>query len=398
VIANDAAVAAPRYLHHVETIRRRLRGDLVDGGIIVLAWGALADAIVRQDVDHAVQIPAAPFLALPLLFRRRWPVAAAIAPVLVASAAATLDGRGTNALDVAFFCVAAAQVAAGSIHDRSHAVGAGAANIALLLYVQSQFPRSSVGDYLFAPLFFGAAWVVGRALPVRAAQTREMRARIAAADRERALAAERAAADERNRIARELHDVVAHSVSVMVVQASGVRRLLKDDQEREREALLSVERTGRQALAEMRRMLGVMRSGEEPAAALAPQPGLQSLDRLVAQVEEAGLPVTLRIEGERPELSPGIDLSAFRIVQEGLTNALKHAKGARAEVLIRYSDDGLHLEVTDDGTTASNGDGMGHGLVGMRERVALYGGTLEAGPREGGGFVLRADLPVEARA
>jgi signal transduction histidine kinase len=184
----------------------------------------------------------------------------------------------------------------------------------------------------------------------------------------------------------------------MVVQASGVRRLLKDDQEREREALLSVERTGRQALAEMRRMLGVMRSGEEPAAALAPQPGLQSLDRLVAQVEEAGLPVTLRIEGERPELSPGIDLSAFRIVQEGLTNALKHAKGARAEVLIRYSDDGLHLEVTDDGTTASNGDGMGHGLVGMRERVALYGGTLEAGPREGGGFVLRADLPVEARA
>jgi signal transduction histidine kinase len=183
----------------------------------------------------------------------------------------------------------------------------------------------------------------------------------------------------------------------MVVQASGVRRLLKPDQEREREALVSVEQIGRQALTEMRRMLGVMRTGEDQPAALAPQPGLQHLDRLIAQVEEAGLPVTLHVEGERPDLSPGVDLSAYRIVQEGLTNALKHAKGAHADVVIRYIDGLVQLEITDDGVGSPNGTPGGHGLVGMRERVAVYGGTLEAGPREGGGFVLRAVLPMESR-
>src|SRR6185437_5367934 len=228
-------------------------------------------------------------------------------------------------------------------------------------------------------------------------QTR-LRAKVAEQERELRLVAEQAAAEERSRIARELHDVVAHSVSVMVVQSSGVRRLLKEEQHREREALLSVEQIGRQALTEMRRMLGVMRTGEEAPAALAPQPGLQHLERLVAQVEEAGLPVALRIEGERPELSPGVDLSAYRIVQEGLTHALKHSKGAHAEVVIRYVDSSVQLEISDDGPGDANGDGNGHGLVGMRERVALYGGTLEAGPREGGGFVLRANLPVEARS
>jgi signal transduction histidine kinase len=184
----------------------------------------------------------------------------------------------------------------------------------------------------------------------------------------------------------------------MVVQASGVRRLLKDEQHREREALLSVEQIGRQALTEMRRMLGVMRSGEEAPVALAPQPGLQHLDRLIAQVEEAGLPVTLRVEGDRPDLSPGVDLSAYRIVQEGLTNALKHAKGAQAEVVVRYIDSSVELEIADNGPGVPSGDGKGHGLVGMRERVALYGGTIEAGPRAGGGFVLRAELPVDGRA
>jgi signal transduction histidine kinase len=144
-------------------------------------------------------------------------------------------------------------------------------------------------------------------------------------------------------------------------------------------------------------MLGVMRSGEEAPPALAPQPGLQHLERLVAQVEEAGMPVTLRVEGDRLELSPGVDLSAYRIVQEGLTNALKHAKGANAEVVVRYIDSSVELEIADDGPGIPSGDGMGHGLVGMRERVALYGGTIEAGPRDGGGFVLRAQLPVEGR-
>ena len=182
----------------------------------------------------------------------------------------------------------------------------------------------------------------------------------------------------------------------MVVQASGVRRLLKEEQHRERDALMSVEQIGRQALTEMRRMLGVMRTGEEqPTAALTPQPGLQHLDRLIAQVEEAGLPVALRVEGERPELSPGVDLSAYRIIQEGLTNALKHSKGAHAEVVIRYVDSSVQLEISDDGLGSTNGDGNGHGLVGMRERVAVYGGVVDAGPGAGGGFRVAARLPYE---
>jgi signal transduction histidine kinase len=221
---------------------------------------------------------------------------------------------------------------------------------------------------------------------------RKLRARVAAAE-------ERAAAAERARIAHELHDVVAHSISEMVVQASGVRCLLEKDQTREREALRSVEQIGREALTEMRHMLGVMGSGDERPVELMPQPGLGHLDQLIAQVGEAGLSVRLRVEGERPELSIGIDLSAYRIVQEGLANALKHAKGARAEVVVRYADDGVEVEIADDGPSA-NGSGRaeGSGLVGMRERVALYGGTLETGPRDGGGFILRARLPAEARS
>jgi signal transduction histidine kinase len=231
------------------------------------------------------------------------------------------------------------------------------------------------------------------ALGSRTVQTREGER---AAELARIETSDAAATEERARIARELHDVVAHSVSVMVVQASGVRRLLHDDQVREREALMSVEQIGRQALSEMRRMLGVMRAGEDQAAqALAPQPGLEHLDRLIEMAEEAGMPVTLHVEGTRATLSAGVDLSAYRIVQEGLTNALKHAKGAHAEVTVRYEGDAVLLEIADDGPGVVNGQAMGHGLVGMRERVAVYGGTLEAGPRPGGGFALRARLPVE---
>jgi signal transduction histidine kinase len=295
-----------------------------------------------------------------------------------------------------FVAAVMASVSFGLISDRRQAVAGWSAVVAAAAVVDYQTTRA-FSDFFWTTLILTLAWFFGVALGTRTEQARELRLRVEAAERDRALATERATAEERSRIARELHDVVAHSVSVMVVQASGVRRLLKPDQEREREALVSVEQIGRQALTEMRRMLGVMRTGEDQPAALAPQPGLQHLDRLIAQVEEAGLPVTLHIEGERPDLSPGVDLSAYRIVQEGLTNALKHAKGAHADVVIRYIDGLVQLEITDDGVGSTNGTPGGHGLVGMRERVAVYGGTLEAGPRDGGGFVLRAELPMESR-
>ncbi|MGZ8740952.1 MAG: sensor histidine kinase, partial [Gaiellaceae bacterium] len=210
---------------------------------------------------------------------------------------------------------------------------------------------------------------------------------------ERADEARAAVAEERARIARELHDVVGHSVSVMTVQASGVRRLLRPDQQRERDALLIVERTGREALAEMRRMVGVLRRPEE-GPVLAPQPSLEHLDRLVEQAREAGLPVELRVEGDAFQLPAGVDLTAYRLVQEGLTNALKHAGATRAEVVVNYSDCALEVVVSDDGRGVGSDDGGGHGLVGMRERVSVYGGELDAGPRPEGGYRLRARLPL----
>jgi len=199
---------------------------------------------------------------------------------------------------------------------------------------------------------------------------------------------------ERTRIARELHDVVGHSVSVMTVQASAARRLLRPHQEKEREALLVVEQTGREALAEMRKMVGVLRRPEE-APALAPQPSLEHLDRLVEHARERGLPVVLRIEGSPEPLPAGVDLTAYRLVQEGLTNAIKHARASRADVLVRYGDGEVEVSVLDDGPGGGDGGGGGHGLVGMRERVAVYGGELEAGPRAEGGYALRARLPVQ---
>jgi signal transduction histidine kinase len=397
--ARVAASAEGAWLRVPAGARTLLHEKWLDGLVLLLALAALLDATLKESRDHPIFIPLSLLYAAPLLARRRLPLAA---PALIAIGfllSALADADAFNTLNLPFFCAIVATVFVGAFPDWRNAAVGGLVLIATVEYVNSRFPSIHTGDYVFILIVFGAAWLVGRALATRAQQAEELELRVREAERARADVALRAAAEERVRIAGELHDVVAHSVSVMVVQASGVRRLLTPEQHREREALLSVEQIGRQALSEMRRMLGVMRSGEQrPAAALAPQPGLEHLDRLIAQVQEAGLPVTLHIEGARPPLSPGIDLSAYRIVQEGLTNALKHAKGAHAEVTVRYAPEGLDLEVADDGPGVPNGQPTGHGLVGMRERVALYGGTLEAGPRPEGGFALRAHLPVEVAA
>jgi signal transduction histidine kinase len=215
------------------------------------------------------------------------------------------------------------------------------------------------------------------------------------AERERELRAREAVADERARIARELHDVVAHDVSVMVVQAQGAARVLEGEQPQVRQALAAIEATGREAVDEMRRLLGVLRRSDDELA-VAPQPSLGQLEALVAGVRDAGLPVELEVVGEPRTLPPGVDLSAYRIVQEALTNALKHAGPARARVVVRYEADAVALEVSDDGPGVAEAVGTGHGLVGMRERVALYGGDLEAGESREGGWALRARLPLGA--
>jgi signal transduction histidine kinase len=238
---------------------------------------------------------------------------------------------------------------------------------------------------IFFALLYGAPWVAGRAVRSRRLKERQL-------EHEKAMAAV-AIAEERGRIARELHDVVAHSISVMVLQARGGRRALKSEPADAHDAFATIERTGQQALDEMRRLLGMLRGSDETLA-LAPQPSLKELDRLVEQVRAAGLPVEVTVEGEPRELPPGVDLSAFRIVQEALTNALKHAGPSRARVVLRYHPDDLELEISDDGPGTGEGVGPGYGLLGMRERVSVYGGELQSGRRPGGGYALRVRLPL----
>jgi len=263
-----------------------------------------------------------------------------------------------------------------------------AASMTIVLFLASLLgdPESvNVSGVIFFGLALGAPWLAGRVVRRRRVNERRL-------EQEKA-AAEAAIAEERSRIARELHDAVAHAISVIVLQARAGRKVLASRPEESRSSFDTIERTGTDALEEMRRLLGMLRSSDDDLA-LAPQPSLARLDELVDQVRQAGLPVQVDIEGARVELPPGIDLSAYRIVQEALTNALKHAGPARARVLVRYDAHELTLEITDDGWGDGDGSGTGHGLVGVRERVEVFGGELETGHREEGGFAVRVRLPL----
>ncbi|MDO3705817.1 sensor histidine kinase [Micromonospora sp. C28SCA-DRY-2] len=249
-------------------------------------------------------------------------------------------------------------------------------------------------------LLVGAvAFSVGRTVHARRMSTEALRERARVAEENQRALAEQAVADERRRIARELHDVVAHHVSVMGVLATGARRVLRRDPDAADEAVATIEETGRATLRELRRLLDVLRTDAEPAADLAPQPGLTGIETLVDQVREAGLPVTLRVEGTPGEMEQGVALTLYRIAQEALTNALKHAGTATAQVRLGFGVDAVEVEVTDTGRgPLPDTDRIGHGLVGMRERVGLYGGVLRIGARPGGGFRVYARIPVEPAA
>jgi signal transduction histidine kinase len=244
---------------------------------------------------------------------------------------------------------------------------------------------------LFAVLL---PYALGRMMRARAAGQREAREVAEQLDAARDARTRTAAYGERARIARELHDVIAHSVSVMVIQSGGARLVMGDDLARAEESLRSVERAGREALAELRRLLGILGDGD--LRALAPQPGLCDIEPLLADARASGISADLLIDGEPASVSPALDLCAYRIVQEALTNAIKHAAPARASVKVRWRDGELELEVSDEGSRRRtvNGAGGGHGIPGMRERVALHNGTLQAGVRRDGGFTVRACLPL----
>jgi signal transduction histidine kinase len=332
-------------------------------------------------------------IVTPLFARRRFPFGAPLTVGVAVVLTSFVDERLAPFDFIPFLAGCAAVFLIGLLRERSQALAGLVLAVGVAALVAYRDPRGNLGAFIATSIVLGFLWTIAFAMGRNFQETDEAKERAARAEREREERARSAVTDERARIARELHDVVGHSVSVMTVQASAVRRLLRPEQQRERESLLIVEQTGREALAEMRRMVGVLRRPEE-APALAPQPGLEHLDKLVEQVRETGLPVELRVEGDPLPLPAGLDLTAYRLVQEGLTNALKHARAQHAEVLVHYRDGHVELTVSDDGRGAGGRDGGGHGLVGMRERMTVYGGELEAGPRPEGGYRLRARLPV----
>jgi signal transduction histidine kinase len=370
-----------------------------DALIVLAAIESALEVALRQDVPHAprtalwVSVPALALVVLPLLGHRRFPFAAPALVWLLAAALSFLDGRLIVFAGSMFVAGMGAAFLLGNLRDNVQVRSGLVVVVSGASIIVYNDPSHALGDFIFTPVLFAIAWLAGFALRERATQAEAAEQRATYAEREREAAARIAVAEERARIARELHDIVAHAVSVMVLQVGAVRHQLPDTLAEDSDALRNVEQAGRTALAEMRRLLGAMRQDGE-GLQLAPQPGLDGLDALIEEVGRTGLPIRLHVDGERRPLPRAIDLSAYRIVQEGLTNTLKHAGANHAEVTIRYAPDELQIEVRDNGKGGSPGDGLGHGLVGVRERVKIYGGEMTVGTPRGGGFVLSTRLPL----
>jgi signal transduction histidine kinase len=379
-------------------VKRFAQRHALDLLLVLAAIAGVAEVFLRGEDLHtapAVAAAAVLLLILPLLARRRSPFLAPTWLWLLAAALSFLDGRLVVTSTSVYAVGMVSAFLIGSLRDARQgrlglAVLAGSAAIIAL-----NDPAHSLSEVVLVPAVFSLAWLGGYAQRGRAEQAIQAEERALLAEREREVAARIAVAEERARIARELHDIVAHAVSVMVLQTGAVRHRLPVEFGDDIDALRGVEETGRSALGEMRRLLGAMRRGDD-GPELAPQPGLGRLDALVEEIRRAGLPVELRIDGEPVRLPVALDLSAYRIVQEGLTNALKHAHAQLALVHIRYAADELQIQVRDDGDGAGGAEdrGLGHGLLGVRERVKLYGGEMTAATRSGGGFELTTSLPL----
>ena len=333
-----------QYGHAVTRIGAIARRHALDLAIVLLALESAIELVARQDSESAptttlwFTVPALTVAPLVLLLRRRFPFGAPAVYWALGVMLSFVDGNLVTFATSTFIAGMIASFLLGNLRDALHArvgLGISVGSAAIVVYNQS---RHSTGELVFIPLLFGICWLAGYALEAREEQAEAAEVRASQAERERETAARIAVAEERARIARELHDIVAHAVSVMVLQVGVVRHKLPAELGEEEDALRGVEETGRSALAEMRRLLGAMRS-EGAERELAPQPSLARLDALAAECGRAGLPVTVHVEGEPVRLPPAIDLSAYRIVQEGLTNALKHAHAGHADVTVRYRPD-----------------------------------------------------------
>ena len=387
-----------RYLQRVNRSRLREFGreywfELLIGALSVAALIELILTPGAPSSSRWFAAPALTVLMLPLFTRRWFPFGAPAAYWILAAAVSFVDGALIPSIESLFLVGLASAVLLGNLRDARLAWIGLVIVLAGITAVVYNIPTHTTAELILIPVEFGITWAVGFALRARSEQAEAAETRAMRAEREREAAARLAVAEERARIARELHDIVAHAVSVMVLQVGAVRHRIPDEQAEDREALRGVELAGRTALTEMRRLLAAMRRDGEDVA-FTPQPGLDGLDSLLEEVGRAGLPVELHLDGEPFPLPRGIDLSAYRIVQEGLTNALKHASATVADVTVRYRPDEVEIEVRDNGLGSATTDGLGHGLVGVGERVKIYGGEMSAGTATGGGFVLSTRLPL----
>ena len=372
--------------------------------LIVLLLGLGVGGGLRQ-VGTAEGVLFVVAMSAPVALRRLYPVGAFAVTLIVGGIEVlTLPQPIGSDLAVVIMVYTLAAYRPRRVSLAALAVTLAGSVVAVLVWSEDSVVHSVYTLTGVATVFGGPAllaWLLGDSMQWRRGYYRGLEERAARLERERDAQVQVAAAAERARIARELHDVVAHNVSVMVVQADGAAFALETSPEKARQALTAISGTGRQALTEMRRLLGVLRSAADDGAELAPQPGVEELAGLLEQTRAAGLPVSFTVEGVPRPLPSGAALAAYRIVQESLTNARKHGGATvTAGVTLRFCEDQLAIKVTDDGRARAESeagqDGLGHGLVGMRERVDVYGGTVAAGPRPGGGWQVTATLPLAA--
>ncbi|MGW2716403.1 DUF7134 domain-containing protein [Streptomyces sp. NPDC001492] len=364
-----------------------------------------SSSAVRGTDNPALIVPIALLLCLVIALRRRTPEKMLLLTIGLGVTQLALNVQ-TMAADFAMLVIVYTVATTGTrwASRLALAVGLCAAPLAQMRWPQDGSALGNGAKAVFLTVPFALAWVLGDSIRTRRAYFAQLEERNARLEKEREAQAKVAVAAERARIARELHDVVAHNVSVMVVQADGAAYVLDAAPDQAKKALETISSTGRQALAEMRRLLGVLRTGEhQEGGEYVPQPDVDQIDELIEQCRTSGLPVDFKVEGTPRPLPSGVELTAYRIVQEALTNTRKHGgPNAGASVRLVYFDDGLGLLVEDDGKGAPHelyeeggADGQGHGLIGMRERVGMVGGTLDAGPRPGGGFRISALLPLK---
>jgi len=378
-----------RVVRQLGTFARRL--EIRWGDVFLAAFLSVFAVVAGSGQDSSAFSPAVLLCTAPLIVRRRWPVAV----LLAAIAGFTLAGSATNFAALLGGLTAAVSLGLYTRHQNlAPFIVAASAGVISLEFGRGSTTTLPIPGAVLPLIVIGAAFLAGREIASRQRQLNEQREHALRLERDRETAVKVAMEDERRHIARELHDVVAHSVSVMVVQAGAARKVLDEKPEAARESLFAVETTGHEAMAELRRLLGVL--GEDGSEApLAPQPGLENLDVLISRIRDAGLPVELRIEGDAQPLPTAINVAAYRILQEALTNALKYAGGAPTEAVVRYAPDAIELEVVDEGVATTPSDGVGRGLLGMRERVALFDGTIEAGKRPERGYAVRVRLPLD---